>query len=109
MEVKPKYKREINPGENSSTFSFLDLCKSNGEHYLGTYPRIVEGKNCKNQIGVSLTLMERERGSNEWDQKFSTDEFIESCQHEEECKFLNQHEIIREDSSTQGSVNSLLS
>ena len=32
-----------------------------------------------------------ERDENEWDQKLSTIESIESCQHEEDCKFLDQH------------------
>ena len=85
-----KYKMEIKPGDNSTTFSFLDLCKSNGEHYLGNYPRNIEAKNCKNNLKVSLTLLERD--NDEWDQKLSTIESIESCQHEEECKFSTQHE-----------------
>ena len=41
------YKMEIEPGDNGSTFNFLELCKSDGQHYLGTYPRIVGEKNCK--------------------------------------------------------------
>ena len=85
------YKVEIEPG---STLNFLELCKSDGQHYLGTYPRIVEEKNCKKELKVSLTLMERERDNIEWAQKFSRIVPIERCEHEEECKFLNQHEII---------------
>ena len=46
------------------------------------------------ELKVSLTLMERERDNIEWDQKFSRIVPIERCEHEEECKFLNQHEII---------------
>ena len=88
-----KYKMDIKPGDNSTKFSFLDLCKSNGEHYLGNYPRNIQAKNCKNNLKVCLTLLERDE--NEWDQKLSTIESIESCQHEEDCKFLNQHKSTR--------------
>ena len=85
-----KYRMEIRPGDNSTTFNFLDLCKSNGEHYLGNYPRNIETKNCKTNLKVCLTLMERDH--DDWDQKLSTIADIESCQHEHECEFLTQHE-----------------
>ena len=83
-----KYKMEIQPG-GTIAFKFLDLCKSNGEHYLGHYPRNIEAKNCKNSFSVSLTLLELD--DNEWDQKLSVIEPIERCQHQEECKLLTQH------------------
>ena len=34
--------------------------------------------------------------NNEWEQKLSLDRSIESCHHEEECKFLDKDETIRE-------------
>ena len=85
-----KYKMIIKPGDDGSAFRFRDLCKSNGEHYLGNYPKNIEGRNCKKNLQVSLKLMEQD--NNEWDQKVSLDCCIKSCQHEEECKFLNQHQ-----------------
>lgn len=85
-----KYKMEIQPG-GTIAFKFLDLCKSNGEHYLGHYPRNIQAKNCKNSFSVSLTLLELD--DNEWDQKMSVIEPIEPCQHLEECKLLTHDSI----------------
>ena len=97
LDQKSKYKMKIttlsvNEGDNSNnnsvTFNFTNLCKSNGKHFLGNYPRIIEGKNCKNDLKISLMLMELD--NNEWDLKLSTIETIECCQHMEKCKFFHQ-------------------
>ena len=77
--------------DDGSTFDFLDLCKHNGEHHLGNYPRNIKGKNCKNNLKVSLKLMQKDK--TEWDQKLSLDRSIKSCLHEEDCQFLHQQEI----------------
>ena len=96
LNQESKYKMEITPGDTrtSTSFNFMNLCKSNGEHYLGNYPRIIEGKNCKNNQKVTLNLMEWDNTG--WDVKLSAIESIESCQHETECEFLVRHEANSE-------------
>ena len=80
--------------DDGSSFDFLDLCKHNGEHHLGNYPRNIKEKNCKNNLKVSLRLMQKD--NTEWDQKLSLDRSIKSCLHENDCQFLNQQQELCE-------------
>ena len=84
------YKIVIKPGDDGSIFNFMNLCRSNGIHYLGNYPNNFEKKNCQNTFKVSLKLLENQR--NNWYQKLSLTLDIKRCEHAERCKFENQEE-----------------
>ena len=54
---------------------------------------------------MSFSLMQWDTNSERWKQKPFLVHHIENCQHEEECKFLNQHEITEETGIRQESLS----
>ena len=92
LNLTSNYKMAEKPEDDRTEFNFLDLCKSNGEYYLGIFP--VQIKNCNESVKVFINL--REWDTDRWKTKLSLVWDIQKCEHPEACKFVTQAEESQE-------------